>query len=191
MGQMTPFRNISHAEKEKRTRRDLNEISSLRQPDAPHPTLPVWKIGAPLRKRGHRNQVTQNRAQTSFSSRDGDASAPARCASMRIAKPCTQVQNWCRVATNSRSWWAQNTGWGSLTLMVFVDWHLTWCDTVAVWFMTGRQQSTNPRRSEQPFHPCSAACCWTRSLCLVCGSKRATASDSCSVQYVAGWDRAR
>lgn len=52
--------------------------------------------------------------------------------------------------------------------------------------MTGRQQSTHPRRHEQPFHPCSAACCRTRSLCLMCASKRATAPDSCSVQYVPG-----
>lgn len=24
------------------------------------------------------------------------------------------------------------------TLMALVDWHLTWCDTVAVWFISGR-----------------------------------------------------
>lgn len=41
MVQMTPFKNISHADKENRRRRDLNETSSLRQRDAPHPTLPA------------------------------------------------------------------------------------------------------------------------------------------------------
>lgn len=39
--------------------------------------------------------------------------------------------------------------------------------------------------------PASAACCRMASLCLVCGWKRATASDSCSVQYVAGTVRGR
>lgn len=41
MVQMTPFKNISRAGKENRRRRDLNEMSSLRQRDAPHPTLPA------------------------------------------------------------------------------------------------------------------------------------------------------
>lgn len=39
-----------------------------------------------------------------------------------------------------------------LTLMALVDWHLTWCDTVAVWFISGhtltRAQSSNVNNEE-------------------------------------------
>lgn len=49
------------------------------------------------------------------------------------------------------------------------------------------------RLPTETFHPRAAACCRTRSLLfdVMCGSERATASDSCSVQCVAGSVRGR
>lgn len=44
------------------------------------------------------------------------------------------------IENNWRSWREQvkDTRSPTLTLMALVDWHLTWCDTLAVWFISGR-----------------------------------------------------
>ena len=137
---MTPSWNTSHSEKKNATATwcEWNVLTAPRLR-----TLPAWAVGAPLHKRGQSSQVALNRAATGAPAlRDGDASLPARCASMRIIKLHRQVQR-------RKLMRAQNKGSGRLTLIVFVDWHFTWCDTEAVWFMSARQQSAYPRRREQ------------------------------------------
>lgn len=93
------------------------------------------------------------------------------------------------------------------TLMAFVDWHFTWCETVAVWFMLGpRHKQSYPSQIKHPgkvakrLEIVSSATprermLRFRRLCLCGRMMRATASDNylpcaaavCLQMTGAGW----